>query len=56
VVSDSTRPTPPAITALRLAPMLRRIDRAHKADEYIETAELDSCAAFVRRLVAESCG
>lgn len=30
------------------------IERAHKADEYVEPAELDSCAAFVRRLIAES--
>ncbi|RVU21189.1 acetylornithine deacetylase [Methylobacterium oryzihabitans] len=32
-----------------------RIDRAHKADEYVEIAELESCTAFVRRLIAESC-
>lgn len=31
------------------------IARAHKADEYIETAELDACAAFVRRLISASC-
>lgn len=30
------------------------IERAHKADEYVEPAELDSCAAFVRRLIADS--
>lgn len=30
------------------------IRRAHKADEYVETAELDACAAFVRRLITES--
>ncbi|GJD49375.1 Acetylornithine deacetylase [Methylobacterium crusticola] len=29
------------------------IARAHKADEYIEAAELDACAQFVRRLIAE---
>ena len=31
------------------------IARAHKADEYVETAELAECAGFVRRLIAESC-
>ncbi len=31
------------------------IARAHKADEYITLAELDACAAFVRRLIADSC-
>jgi acetylornithine deacetylase len=28
--------------------------RAHRADEYIEEAELDACATFVRRLIAAS--
>ncbi|KMO33930.1 acetylornithine deacetylase [Methylobacterium tarhaniae] len=31
------------------------IARAHKADEYVETAELADCAGFLRRLIAESC-
>lgn len=31
------------------------IARAHKADEYVETRELADCAAFLRRLIAESC-
>ncbi|PIK71798.1 hypothetical protein CS379_17430 [Methylobacterium frigidaeris] len=31
------------------------IARAHKADEYVERAELADCAAFLRRLIAESC-
>lgn len=31
------------------------IARAHKADEYVEAAELAACAAFVRRLIGESC-
>lgn len=31
------------------------IARAHKADEYVTIAELDACAAFVRRLIADSC-
>ena len=30
------------------------IARAHKADEFITAAELDACAAFVRRLIADS--
>ncbi|WP_375466421.1 acetylornithine deacetylase [uncultured Methylobacterium sp.] len=30
------------------------IARAHRADEYVETAELAACAAFVRRLIADS--
>ncbi|RZK78385.1 MAG: M20/M25/M40 family metallo-hydrolase, partial [Methylobacterium sp.] len=30
------------------------IARAHKADEFITLAELDACAAFVRRLIADS--
>ncbi len=30
------------------------IARAHKADEYVETAELAECAGFVRRLIVES--
>ena len=31
------------------------IARAHKADEYVALSELDACAAFVRRLIAECC-
>lgn len=30
------------------------IERAHKADEYVEPGELEACAAFVRRLIADS--
>ncbi|MFD0934708.1 acetylornithine deacetylase [Methylobacterium trifolii] len=29
--------------------------RAHKADEYVMPDELETCAGFIRRLVAESC-
>ncbi|MDP4022946.1 acetylornithine deacetylase [Methylobacterium sp. NEAU 140] len=32
------------------------IARAHRADEYVTRAELDACAAFVRRLIAECRG
>ena len=30
------------------------IARAHKADEFVTLSELDACAAFVRRLIADS--
>ena len=30
------------------------IDQAHRADEFVETAQLDSCLAFLRRLIADA--
>jgi acetylornithine deacetylase len=30
------------------------IDQAHRADEYVETAQIDECTAFLRRLLADA--
>lgn len=31
------------------------IDQAHRADEFVELAQLDACEAFLRRLIARAC-